>query len=407
MQRYLLIAVLLPVAICGLAGCPGQPEDQAETSLTADAGSPGTMEPGSSARSDTEEAAGGGSRDELETGQVVRDLFKQRSQIEAELAALTASPLAPPDEISDLRRRIAKLDQQLVDLAQTDYAGVEAELKTLAQDDAGIAADWQRLIADPTAAPAIPEGIDDLPLSQQAGGGIDLHGQPYTGAMRPIEELRDELSEIWEVKFKTSFGSFTIEVYPELAPVHAVRFLELVEAGYYDELHIHRIDPGWVVQWGDLADLSQQAELRPGQEAPLYPQYRERAKLIKTLKDEPAKFYTSEWTVCFAKDEDRPNSATTQPFINLDDNDGLASQGFTPFGYVTEGRENIRKLVAKFEPVMAAAREQLRAEMREAGKSPPEIELKLQDETAWAPYITGWDPFRDALIKDAEIVLRP
>jgi cyclophilin family peptidyl-prolyl cis-trans isomerase len=168
-----------------------------------------------------------------------------------------------------------------------------------------------------------------------------------------------------------------------------------------------RIAPGWVVQWGELADLSNQEQLRPGQEPPLYPQYRERAKLVKSLRDEPAKFPTAMWTVCFAKDEDKPNSATTQPFVNLADNTSLGQQGFTPFGYITDGRENVQRLVAEFEPVMAAARERLRAEMRDAGKSPAEIEQRLQDESAWAPYVEGWDPFRNALIKEARIVKRP
>jgi len=406
MQRYLLIAaLLLPLMIGGLAGCPGQPDEAADTSLRADAGAAPAA--GDRTTRDGGSTARGTARGELETGQVVRNLFEQRSQIEEELAALTATPLAPQEEISNLKQQMSAIDQQVADLAQTDYAGVEAELKKLAEDDAKTAAEWQRMIADPTSAPSIPEGIDDLPLSQQAGDEIGLLGQPYTGAMRPIEELRGQLTEIWQVRFTTTFGDFTIEVYPELAPIHAVRFLELVEAAYYDKMHIQRIDPGWVVQWGDLADLSQQDELRPGQDAPIYPQYRERAKLIKSLKDEPARFYTSAWTVCFAKDEDRPNSATTQPFINLADNDGLASKGFTPFGYVTEGRDSIQRLVTRFEPVMASAREQLREEMRAAGKSPPEIEMKLQDEAAWAPYVTGWDPFRDALIRKAEIVARP
>jgi len=406
MQRYMLIVLAAGGCLALLAGCPKQSADQTDTATAVGA----AAQDGSDA--ETVAAAEDGDADHVtvgsgDTAQVVRNLFAQRSRIDAELETLAASPGAAPDEVKALEGDRANVDRQLQELAATDPDTVKAELSKLADDNPMLAADWQKMVANPTAAPSIPEGIDDLPLAMQAGDGIALSGPAYHGAVRPIEELRDQLKEVWEVQFTTSFGQFTMEVYPELAPLHAVRFLELVEAGYYDDLHIHRIVPGWVVQWGELADLSNQELLRPGQEPPLYPQYRERAKLIKTIRDEPAMFPTSRWTVCFAKDEDRPNSATTQPFINLDDNTDLGRQGFTPFGYITEGRDHILQLVASFEPVMAAARERLRDEMRRAGKEPTEIQQRLQDESAWAPYVEGWDPFRDAFIKEARIVKRP
>jgi len=179
MQRYLLIAGLTPVLIGVLAGCPSQSDDQAEASLTADAGSAGAADHGARQRGrDGAEAQAGAARDDMQTGQVVRNLYEQRSQIEAELEVLAASPATPPDKIRELKQELEAINGQLLDLAQADYEGVEAELAKLAADDAKIAADWQQLIADPTAAPSIPEGIDDLPLAEQAGGGIGLAGQP-------------------------------------------------------------------------------------------------------------------------------------------------------------------------------------------------------------------------------------
>ena len=49
-------------------------------------------------------------------------------------------------------------------------------------------------------------------------------------------------------------------------------------------------------------------------------------------------------TVVFAKTGE-PNSRTTQLFINLGDNSGsLDPQGFTPFGEVIQGMENVMHL---------------------------------------------------------------
>ncbi len=54
-----------------------------------------------------------------------------------------------------------------------------------------------------------------------------------------------------EVRIDTDLGSFTVRLLPDVAPLHARRFLRAVKAGDYDRTTFHRIIPGRVIQGGD------------------------------------------------------------------------------------------------------------------------------------------------------------
>ena len=45
-------------------------------------------------------------------------------------------------------------------------------------------------------------------------------------------------------------GPFTIELFPQAAPLTAAQFAKLAESGYYDGLTFHRIAPNFVLQGG-------------------------------------------------------------------------------------------------------------------------------------------------------------
>lgn len=53
------------------------------------------------------------------------------------------------------------------------------------------------------------------------------------------------------VLLETSFGEIAIELFHDDAPAHAANFVELAEAGFYDETRFHRIIPGFMIQGGD------------------------------------------------------------------------------------------------------------------------------------------------------------
>src|SRR5688500_4932893 len=107
------------------------------------------------------------------------------------------------------------------------------------------------------------------------------------------------------VRFETSLGNFTLELYPKEAPVSVENFLKYVDEKFYDGLVFHRVVPGFVIQGGGLT---------PDME------YRDNHAPIKNESDNGLK--NKRGTLSMARTND-VNSATSQFFVNLKDNDFL------------------------------------------------------------------------------------
>lgn len=134
----------------------------------------------------------------------------------------------------------------------------------------------------------------------------------------------------FRVRFETTAGPFVVEVRPEWAPRAATQFHELVESGFYDDNRFFRVVPNFIVQFGINGDPE------------------EHAKWSQPIPDEPVVKSNTKGTITFAKSA-MPNSRTTQVFINLKDNsDALDGQGFSAFGTVVEGMENVEKINAEY-----------------------------------------------------------
>lgn len=53
------------------------------------------------------------------------------------------------------------------------------------------------------------------------------------------------------VKFETNHGTFTAEMFEDVAPKTAGNFLKLARKGYYDGIIFHRVISGFMIQGGD------------------------------------------------------------------------------------------------------------------------------------------------------------
>lgn len=153
----------------------------------------------------------------------------------------------------------------------------------------------------------------------------------------PANQLPSRMRQVTRAMFETDKGNFIVAIYPEIAPISAPHFVNLIHAGFYDGIEIHRYDPGYVVQMGLVfrADGS-----------PLYPGNPHKAELAQeTIPDEPCLSENTDMTVSFAK-PDAPNGASCQFFVNLNDNRRLDEYGygFAVMGQVIHGSGAVRKL---------------------------------------------------------------
>lgn len=133
----------------------------------------------------------------------------------------------------------------------------------------------------------------------------------------------------FQVRFNTTKGPFTVMVHRDWSPRGADRFYELATMHYYDGNYFFRVLPNFIVQWGINGDPKVAKDWS-----------------VLTIADDPPKLSNKTGTVTFATSG--PNSRSTQIFINLHDNAQLDSQGFTPFGEVSEGMEVVQNFYAGY-----------------------------------------------------------
>jgi cyclophilin family peptidyl-prolyl cis-trans isomerase len=132
------------------------------------------------------------------------------------------------------------------------------------------------------------------------------------------------------IRFETSHGDFTVELYEEDAPQTVANFLRYVDEGFFDGTIFHRIVPGFVIQGGGLTSDMSQKKTHP-------PVRNEAGNGVRNQRG----------TLSMAR-TDEIHSATSQFFVNLADNDFLDQRpgqyGYAVFGHVTEGMDVIDKI---------------------------------------------------------------
>lgn len=129
------------------------------------------------------------------------------------------------------------------------------------------------------------------------------------------------------LRFETSLGDFSVELFEKEAPRTVANFLKYVEDGFYEGTVFHRVVPGFVIQGGGMEAGLAQKTTRP-------PIQNEATNGLENLRG----------TLSMARTSDI-HSATSQFFINLVDNDFLdnkpGSYGYAVFGKVVSGMDVI------------------------------------------------------------------
>lgn len=132
------------------------------------------------------------------------------------------------------------------------------------------------------------------------------------------------------VIMSTSMGDIKIELYRDKAPITVENFLAYVNEKYYDGTIFHRVIPGFMIQGGGFAPEMQEKTTKPP---------------IKNEADNGLKNDTG--TIAMARTS-VVDSATSQFFINLTDNDflnhGNRDFGYAVFGKVVEEMDVVNKI---------------------------------------------------------------
>jgi len=135
-----------------------------------------------------------------------------------------------------------------------------------------------------------------------------------------------------QVVMETSQGTIKIELEDDKAPITVQNFLSYVDEGFYDGTIFHRVIPNFMVQGGGF---------QPGMK---------QKKTKAEIKNESTNgLANKKYTLAMAR-TNVPDSATSQFFINVADNDFLDRAnsrdrvGYCVFGKVVEGQDVVDKI---------------------------------------------------------------
>lgn len=133
------------------------------------------------------------------------------------------------------------------------------------------------------------------------------------------------------VTIDTSMGQFQIELFEKQAPVTVKNFLTYVNDKFYDGLIFHRVIDGFMIQGGGF-------DVEMNEKKAKAPITNEASNGLKNVTGTVAMARTS-----------APHSATSQFFINVNNNDNLNfpspdGYGYAVFGKVISGMHVINRI---------------------------------------------------------------
>ena len=133
------------------------------------------------------------------------------------------------------------------------------------------------------------------------------------------------------ITISTNLGNIVLELDADKAPITVKNFLSYAKSGYYNNTIFHRVIDGFMIQGGGFeASMKQKPTESP-------------------IKNEASNgLKNNKYTIAMARTS-IPDSATSQFFINANNNDflnypGQDGWGYCVFGKVTDGTDVVDKI---------------------------------------------------------------
>ncbi|MDQ5840216.1 MAG: peptidylprolyl isomerase [Chloroflexota bacterium] len=130
--------------------------------------------------------------------------------------------------------------------------------------------------------------------------------------------------------FETTLGSFTVDLYGDVAPIATANFVALARCGFYESVTFHRVLAGFVAQAGDPNTRDNQGDFEGlGTGGPGYG---------FAIELPPDGLNYDPYTVAMAN-AGMANTNGSQFFVCLTDLDAQLPREYTIFGAVSSGME--------------------------------------------------------------------
>jgi peptidyl-prolyl cis-trans isomerase A (cyclophilin A)/peptidyl-prolyl cis-trans isomerase B (cyclophilin B) len=180
---------------------------------------------------------------------------------------------------------------------------------------------------------SLPAFLSSLVLSfachGQAAPGTPA-AEPAKPAAAPATPPATAADETVFVLMKTSQGEIVLELNKTKAPISVENFLGYVNKGFYDGTVFHRVIDGFMIQGGGFDRSMVQKETA----APIKNEWQNGLK-------------NKRGTIAMAR-TNAPDSATSQFYINVVDNDALdvprGGAAYAVFGKVIDGMETVDRI---------------------------------------------------------------
>ncbi len=127
-------------------------------------------------------------------------------------------------------------------------------------------------------------------------------------------------------------GTVTVELLPDVAPLHCERAKTLARSGAYDNVSFHRVIDGFMAQTGDVANGNMEKDYNPGMAGT-------GGSDMPNIKAEFSKLPFDRGVLGAARSQN-PDSANSQFFIMFQDGHFLNGQ-YTVYGRVIDGMEHV------------------------------------------------------------------